>query len=253
MKISELQELLRSLRLAETAAELPSLITKAESREISYQSFLGEIMSYEQLRRDQKLMERRIKWASFPFHKTLEEFQLEEQRSLSKRQFHQLIELNWIDQLYNLILLGPPGTGKTFLAVGLGIKAIEQGYKVMFITMGDLIQCLKTEEFTRKAQVRLKRLREANLVIIDDIMFMAMDQREANLFFHLINDLYNSASIIIKSNKGPSDWGELLGDPAITTAVLDRIIHRAEVIQLSGDSFRMKYRSSIFNEESVQN
>ncbi|SEQ51317.1 ATP-binding protein, partial [Piscibacillus halophilus] len=105
----------------------------------------------------------------------------------------------------------------------------------------------------RKSQIRLKRLRDSNLVIIDDLMFMAMDQKEANLFFHLINDLYNSASIILTSNKGPSDWGELLGDPAITTAVLDRIVHRAEVIQLSGDSYRMKNRTSIFEEESVQN
>lgn len=123
----------------------------------------------------------------------------------------------------------------------------------MFISMGDLIHALKTEEFTRKSQIRLKRLRDSNLVIIDDLMFMAMDQKEANLFFHLINDLYNSASIILTSNKGPSDWGELLGDPAITTAVLDRIVHRAEVIQLSGDSYRMKNRTSIFEEESVQN
>lgn len=203
--------------------------------------------------REEKLIERRMKWASFPFHKTLQDFNLEEQPSLSKRQFNQLIELNWIEQLYNLILLGPPGTGKTHLAVALGIQAIMQGYKTMFISMGDLIHALKTEEFTRKSQIRLKRLRDSNLVIIDDLMFMAMDQREANLFFHLINDLYNSASIILTSNKGPSDWGELLGDPAITTAVLDRIVHRAEVIQLSGDSYRMKNRTSIFEEESVQN
>ncbi|TCL52849.1 IstB-like ATP binding protein [Thermolongibacillus altinsuensis] len=91
-----------------------------------------------------------------------------------------------------------------------------------------MIQALKTDEITRKSQIRLQRLRESNLVIIDDLMFIAMDQREANLFFHLINDLYNQSSIILTFNKGPSEWGELLGDPAITTAVLDRIIHRAQ-------------------------
>jgi len=99
----------------------------------------------------------------------------------------------------------------------------------------------------------MKRVRNADLVIIDDLMFMAMDQREANLFFHLINDLYNNASVIITSNKAPSDWGELMGDPSITTAILDRIIHRAEVIHLNGDSYRMKHRTSIFGGESVPN
>lgn len=91
------------------------------------------------------------------------------------------------------------------------MEAIHQGYKVTFITMGELIQALKTEEITRKSRIRLQRLRESNLVIIDDLMFMAMDQREANLFFHLINDLYNQSSIILTSNKEPSEWGELLG------------------------------------------
>lgn len=83
-------------------------------------------------------------------------------------------------------------------------------------------------------------------------MFMAVDQREANLFFHLINDLYNTSSIILTSNKGPSDWGELLGDPAITTAILDRIVHRAEIIQFDGSSYRMKHRTSIFKRETVK-
>lgn len=153
----------------------------------------------------------------------------------------------WLDQLYNLILLGPTGVGKTHLAIGIGIKAIQEGYKVAFISMGELIQVLKTEEMTRKSRLRLKRIREANLVILDDLMFMAIDRREANLLFHLINELYNQSSILLTSNKGPGDWGELLGDPALTAAILDRLIHRSEVIQLGGDSYRMKYRSTIFH------
>src|SRR5690625_3079049 len=114
-------------------------------------------MSYEQQRRRDKQIERRIKWATSPDYKTLNEFSLSEQPSLTKKQFNQLSDLVWLDQVYNLILLGPAGVGKTHLSVGLGIKAIHAGYKVTFISMGELIHVLKTEEITRKSQIRLKR------------------------------------------------------------------------------------------------
>lgn len=238
---------MKAVRLVESSDALPQLIKKAETQELSYSQFLLSVMTYEQQRRSEKVIEKRLKWASFPIYKTLEEFSLQEQPTLKKQSFNQLTDLAWLDQLYNLILLGPTGVGKTHLAIGIGIKAIQEGYKVAFISMGELIHVLKTEEMTRKSKLRLKRIREANLVILDDLMFMAIDRREANLLFHLINELYNQSSILLTSNKGPGDWGELLGDPALTAAILDRLIHRSEVIQLGGDSYRMKYRSTIFH------
>lgn len=244
---TELQSKMKAVRLVESSDALPQLIKKAETQELSYSQFLLSVMTYEQQRRSEKVIEKRLKWASFPIYKTLEEFSLQEQPTLKKQSFNQLTDLAWLDQLYNLILLGPTGVGKTHLAIGIGIKAIQEGYKVAFISMGELIQVLKTEEMTRKSKLRLKRIREANLVILDDLMFMAIDRREANLLFHLINELYNQSSILLTSNRGPGDWGELLGDPALTAAILDRLIHRSEVIQLGGDSYRMKYRSTIFH------
>lgn len=238
---------MKAVRLVESSDALPQLIKKAETQELSYSQFLLSVMTYEQQRRSEKVIEKRLKWASFPIYKTLEEFSLQEQPTLKKQSFNQLTDLAWLDQLYNLILLGPTGVGKTHLAIGIGIKAIQEGYKVAFISMGELIHVLKTEEMTRKSKLRLKRIREANLVILDDLMFMAIDRREANLLFHLINELYNQSSILLTSNKGPGEWGELLGDPALTAAILDRLIHRSEVIQLGGDSYRMKYRSTIFH------
>jgi DNA replication protein DnaC len=250
--LENLQEQMRTLRLTEAAKVVPDIIQQAESEDWTYRQFIGELLGCEQRRREEKQTEKRLKWAAFPFQKSLEQFDLDEQQSLSKKQFRQLRELNWLDQMYNLIFLGPPGVGKTHLAIGLGMEAIHKGYKVAFISMGELIHSLKTEEITRKSQTRLKRIREANLVVIDDLMFMAMDHKEANLFFHLINELYNSASIILTSNKGPGNWGELIGDPAITSAILDRIIHRSEIVHLNGDSYRIKHRTSIFGEETVQ-
>lgn len=252
-QLNQLQDIMRSLRLAETANHLPTLIREAEQKDLSFTQFLLDVATYEQNRRDEKQLEKRFKWATFPFHRTIEEFDLKEQKSLSNKKLNQLKDLTWIEQLYNIILLGPPGVGKTHLSIGLGIEALNQGYKVIFTTMGDLIHVLKTEEITRKSKTRMKRIREADLVIIDDLMFMAMDKQEANMFFHLINDLYNQSSIILTSNKGPKEWGELLGDQAITTAILDRILHRVEIIHLNEDSWRMKHRKTIFGEQSVSN
>lgn len=253
MTVHLLQEHLRQLRMVETANELPVLLRSAEKNSWTYQEFLQELFMFELKRREQKSVERRMKWAMFPYQKTLDEFRIEEQQSVSTRQLKQLRELNWLEQQYNLILLGPPGGGKTHISIGLGVEAVQRGFQVTFTTMGELVQLLKTEEYIRKSQVHLKRLRESDLVIIDDLMYMAMDQREANLFFHLINHLYERSSIILTSNKGPEQWGELMGDQGITTAILDRLLHRVEVIQLNNnDSYRMMNRSTIFSKESVQ-
>lgn len=251
--MEDLQRQLHHLRMSETSKELPSFLRKAETQSWTYQEFLRELLSYEEKRREEKMIEKHLKWAKFPYQKSIDEFNLRELPSLSERQLKQLKEMSWLDESFNLIFLGPPGVGKTHMAIGLGLEAIYKGQRVSFVSMGELLPLLKTEEFLRKSQLKLKRIREADLVIIDDLMYMAMDQNEANLFFHLINHLYERSSIILTSNKGPEDWGALLGDQGIATAILDRLLHRSEVLHFEGASHRIKYRQTLFQTESVQN
>ena len=138
--------------------------------------------------------------------------------------------------------------GKTHLAQGIGIEAINNGYKVKFSTMADLVHILKTQEISSVSRNTVKRIVESDLFIIDDLMFMAMEKHEANLFFQLISKLHGQTSVIITSNKSPEVWGELLGDPAITTAILDRIVHKCEIINFFNDeSYRIKHRKNIFD------
>ena len=251
--VENIKKQLQNLRLVETSKELPSFLRKAELHSWTYQEFLRELLTYEEKRREEKMIEKHLKWAAFPYQKSLAEFNIKELPSFSERQMRQLQELNWLDESFNLIFLGPPGVGKTHMAIGLGLEAINKRQRVSFVSMGELVPILKTEEYLRKSQLKMKRIREADLVIIDDLMYMAMDQNEANLFFHLINHLYERSSIILTSNKGPEEWGELLGDQGITTAILDRLLHRSEVIHFDGASHRIKYRKSLFQAKSVQN
>lgn len=246
-RLTELEQLLIHLRLSETAKELTNFLEKADKDEPTYANFLFSIFEYESLRRQEKATERRLRVANFPYHRSLDEFNLEEQPSLTKRNFNKLSDLTWIEQNYNLVLLGPTGTGKTFLSVGLGLKAVYEGYKVVFISMGEMVHVLKTRELSYKSRSLMKHMKAADLLILDDLMFMAMDKEEANQFFHFINDIYEQTSIILTSNKAPTDWGELIGDEIITGAILDRIIQKAEIIQLSGDSYRMKHKQGIFD------
>ena len=144
------------------------------------------------------------------------------------------------------MFLGPPGVGKTHLAVALGIAAVNAGYRVYFTQMDQLVQFLKTETISRRSKQQLRALYNANLVILDEVGFQPISRQEANLLFGLINRLYQQTSVILTSNKDFEEWGEFLGDPVITAAMLDRLMHKCELFNMTGDSYRLKHRESIF-------
>jgi DNA replication protein DnaC len=240
------KDALRSLKLNYIENHLDHLLTEAREKDLSYLDFIHRAVEKEMKHREDQSKERRLKQANLPYLKQIEEFDFQFQRSITRKQMNQLMDLNWIENAYNLLFLGPPGVGKTHLAVALGIQAINEGYKVQFVTMDQLMKWLKSQEISVRNRNKVKRMMAADLVIIDEIGFLPVSRQEANLFFQVVSELYEQTSIIVTSNKGFEDWVEMLGDPVITTAILDRLTYRCEVFNMIGESYRLKNRSTIF-------
>lgn len=247
-----IRENARRLRLHNLDVKLDEILLRAQQDKPTYQEFLNNILENEVTSRDERDFVRRLSAAHLPPRHDLELFDFNFSGGIDKMQMKQLRELTWLEQSYNIIIMGPSGTGKTFIAAGLVYEAVKNGLKAYLLSMEEIITIIKMKDLSPTAMAAYNRLLKANLIAIDDIMLLPVGKEEAVGFFNLINQLYEKTSVIITTNKAPTEWAEVLEDSVLTTALLDRLLYRCEIIKMDGTSYRLVNRKTIFNKIDKQ-
>ena len=234
--------LLDHLGLPNSARTLETCLNEATRTDSTYLSFLTALLEAEQQERQQRSLETRLKLSRLPQQKLLESFDFHHQPGIDERQIRELATLAFARRQENLIFLGPPGVGKSHLGIGLCMEAIQKGLIAYFTSMDRLLADLSKAQQEGHLERRWKVYRRPDILMIDEIGYSNLTRETGALFFQLICLRYEQGSVILTSNKGFGDWGELMGDTALATAILDRLLHHAHVVNIRGDSYRMKER-----------
>jgi len=243
VELERARGMLEMLGLAQSADALDAHLEYAAREQPTYIKFLNRLLDSESESRKKRSEETRLKLSRLPQKKTIAEFDFSFQPGLDERLIRELETLSFIHRQENVVLLGPPGVGKSHIAVGLATEAIRQGLSVYFVSMDRLIADLRKAEREGRLEKRWKVYQRPGLLLVDEIGYSHLDRESGNLFFQLICSRYERGSIILTSNKGFGEWGELMGDIPLATAILDRLLHHVHVINIRGQSYRMKNRN----------
>lgn len=240
--IERLQGTLNGLGLKAVEARLESLLEQAAKAEPSYADFLDQLLSCEADARRTRYLRARLQLAHLPFLKTFDQFDFGFQPSIDERQVRELRTLRFVHEASNVILLGPPGVGKTHLSVSLAEAAIQAGFGAYFMTAHDLVNDLGRAYREGRLDRRMRVYLAPKVLIIDEMGYLPLDELGATIFFQLVSARYERGSIILTSNKSYGDWGSIFGDQIIATAILDRLLHHSSTINIRGESYRLKDR-----------